>query len=74
MKLLFKLEIVISAGCGLQSNQFIELYWESTFQMKETYVCSTENFIRSLVDKYGRHTVYTLIEVPGTFKPVLFYI
>ena len=35
MKPLFKLEIVISAGCGLQSNQFIELYWESTFQMKE---------------------------------------
>ena len=33
-----------------------------------------ENFIRSLVDKYGRHTVYTLIEVLGTLKPVLFYI
>ena len=33
-----------------------------------------ENFIRSLVDKYVRHTVYTLMEVLGTLKHVTFYI
>ncbi|HYJ02612.1 MAG TPA: hypothetical protein VEW92_10395 [Nitrososphaeraceae archaeon] len=30
---------------------------ESTFQKKEMFV--TEIFIRSLVEKYGRHSVYT---------------
>ena len=33
-----------------------------------------ENFIRSLVDKYGRHTVYTDMVVLGTQRHVLFYI
>ena len=34
----------------------------------------TENFIRSLIEKYGRHTEFTLMVVLGILKPVTFYI
>ena len=33
-----------------------------------------ENFIRSLIEKYGRHTEFTLMVVLGILKPVTFYI
>jgi len=34
-----------------------------------------ENFIRSLVDKYGKHTEFTQMVALGILnKPVLFYI
>jgi putative transposase len=38
-------------------NQFINLCLESNFKRKK-YV-SAENFIHSLVDKYGKHILYT---------------
>ena len=44
-------------GYGLQWNQFIVLYLESTLRGKKLLVA--ENFIKSLIEKYGRHTVYT---------------
>ena len=33
-----------------------------------------EKFIRSLVEKYGKHTEFTLMGVLGIIKPVTFYI
>ena len=56
MKLLYKLTINIS-GYGFVFNQFINLCLEFTFHKKKQVVA--EKFIHSLVDKYGRHTVYT---------------
>ena len=57
MKLLFKLVVNIS-GYGYVLNQYIVLCLESTFQRREICLFA-ERFIRSLVEKYGRHAVYT---------------
>ncbi len=57
MKLLFKLEFVI-IGYGFVLNEYIVQCLESIFQ--RSGICSfLKNFIRSLVEKYGKHTVYT---------------
>ena len=56
MKLLFKSVANIS-GYGFVLNQLTNLFLESTFLKRNMFVA--ENFIRSLVEKYGRHTVYT---------------
>ena len=42
---------------GLQLNQFIVLL--GIYISNERNMFVAENFIRSLVDKYGKHTVYT---------------
>ena len=57
MKLLFRLVINIS-GYGFVLNQFIVQYLESISQKRETCLL-LKNLLDSLVDKYGRHTVYT---------------
>ena len=56
MKLLFRLEIV-SIGYGFVLNQYIVQCLEITFQRRNMLIA--EKFIRSLIDKYGKHTVYT---------------
>jgi transposase-like protein len=56
MKLLYKLE-TINFGYGFVLNQFIIKYLVSTFQKRNRIVA--EKFIRSLIEKYGKHTVYT---------------
>ena len=45
-------------------NQLIELSWEYISEERNMFVA--ENFLRSLVSKYGKHTVYT---VGGTCHP-----
>ena len=57
MKLLFRL-VVNTSGYGFVSSQFIVLFLESTFQRRETCLL-LKNLFRSLVDNYGKHTVYT---------------
>ena len=57
MKPLFRLVIKI-IGYGLQLNQFTNLYLVFIVQKKETYICR-EKFFHSLVNKYGKYTVYT---------------
>jgi putative transposase len=57
MKLLFRLVVNIS-GYGLVLNQFIVQYLESTSLSRE--ICLLlKKFIHSLVEKYGKHIVYT---------------
>ena len=57
MKLLFRLVINIS-GYGSVLNQFIVQYLEYTYLRRE--ICLLlKNLFDSLVEKYGRHTVYT---------------
>ena len=56
MKQLFKLVISIF-GYGFVFSQFTVLCLESIFQKRNMLVA--EKFIRSLVSKYGKHTVYT---------------
>ena len=58
MKLLFKL-LVNTFGYGFVLNQYIVLCLEYTSQKKERNMLVAERFIQSLVEKYGRHTVYT---------------
>ena len=41
---------------NLFSDVCLELYIS---EGKKKHVCRTENFIHSLVDKYGKHAVYT---------------
>ena len=54
MKLLYKLVVNISS-CGSVLNLSIGLYWEYTYLRNE--IC-LKNFMRSLVEKYGKHMVY----------------
>ena len=57
MKLLFKLEFV-SIGYGFVLNEYIVKCLESKFQ--RSGICSfLKNFVRSLVEKYVKHTVFT---------------
>ena len=58
MKLLFKLVIIIS-GYGSALNQFTLQCLESIYISEERNMLVAEKFIRSLVEKYGRHAVYT---------------
>ena len=71
MKLLFRL-VINTFGYGFVLNQFIEIVLGIHIS-KERNMFVAENFIKSLVDKYGKHTVYT---DGGTwyFKPVHFCI
>ena len=58
MKLLFRLEIIISYDYGLQLNLFTkQQLLVSIFRIKNTFVA--ENLLRFLVSKNGKHTVYT---------------
>ena len=57
MKLLFRLVVNIS-GYGFVLNQFIVQCLESTSQKRETCLL-LKNLLDHLVDKYGKHTVYT---------------
>jgi putative transposase len=57
MKQLFKLVTSIF-GYGFVLSQFTVLCLESIFQKRENMLVA-EKFIRSLVSKYGKHTVYT---------------
>jgi hypothetical protein len=56
MKLLFRLVTSIF-GYSFVLNQYVVLYLEFTYLRREKHVFA-ENFIRFLVDNYGRHTVY----------------
>ena len=53
--LLLRLVIKI-LDCGCRLNQFINLCLESIFQKEIMFV--PENFIRSLISTYGKHTLY----------------
>ena len=59
MKLLYILVANAFVGYGFVLNQFILQCLESLFQKRETYDSCAEKFIRLLVKKYGKHTVYT---------------
>ena len=41
------------------------ILWIYISQKREKYACSWKKFIRSLVKKYGKHTVYTLMVEHG---------
>jgi hypothetical protein len=56
MKLLFIL-VANTFGYGSNLTNSYFYVWNPHFRKKEMLV--TEIFIRSLVEKYGRHTVYT---------------
>ena len=57
MKLLFRL-VVNTSGYGFVSSQFLVLCLESISQKREICLLLKNSF-ESLVDKYGKHTVYT---------------
>ena len=57
MKLLFRL-VVNTSGYGFVSSQFIVLCLESISQKREICLLLKNSF-DLLVDKYGKHTVYT---------------
>ena len=44
-------------GCGFAWNQYINMLGIYISKERNTFVA--ENFIRSLVEKYGKHIVYT---------------
>ena len=58
-KLLFKLVTKIFVRYGYILNQCTNLYLEYKYLKRQKYVFVEENFLRSLVSKYDRHTVYT---------------
>ena len=58
MKLLYRLVINIS-GYGFVLNKFIVQYLEYTYLRREICLLIAEKFIRSLVEKYGKHIMYT---------------
>ncbi|HEX2406671.1 MAG TPA: hypothetical protein VHJ38_05620 [Nitrososphaeraceae archaeon] len=58
MKQLFRLVTSIF-GYGFVLNQYTVLCLGSTYISEERNMLVAEKFIRSLVDKYGKHTVYT---------------
>jgi hypothetical protein len=58
MKLSFRL-VANAFGCGFVLNQYTVLCLEYTFPKKEICLLLSEKFIQSLIEKYGRHTVYT---------------
>ena len=68
MKQLFRLAANTFVGYGFVLNQFTLQCLESTSHRGEKHMLVAEKFLRSLVEKYGRHTVFTLMVVHGTMK------